>query len=291
MMPNEYTIAHLTTLDEFERCVQLQGAIWGYEDNDIVPRRMFLLARKIGGQVIGAFRSQREAKTAENEQGREASSIPVQDPAHMVGFAMALPGFRDGTPYLHSHMLAVLPEHRNAGLGRRMKLAQRDDAIARGFHLMEWTFDPLEIKNAFLNIAKLGAVARRYQPDFYGPSSSPLQAGLPTDRLYAEWWLRSSRVESALGLTPAVSNPVEQSAVVERITLPHSIIEWKRNPELRTKAQQLQQQVRTSFQEAFARGLTVLDFERNADGDGTYVLGYPEPTALKPPVAAPKDPL
>ena len=200
----EYTIAHLTTLDEFERCVQLQGAIWGYEDNDIVPRRMFLLARKIGGQVIGAFRSPVEPEAAELVQGGEPKNPSANPPAYrMVGFAMALPGFRDGLPYLHSHMLAVLPDHRNAGLGRRMKLAQRDDAIARGFHLMEWTFDPLEIKNAFLNITKLGAVARRYQPDFYGPSSSPLQAGLPTDRLYAEWWLRSPRVLTALGLTSA----------------------------------------------------------------------------------------
>ena len=68
----------------------------------------------------------------------------------MVGFAMGLPGYRDGTAYLHSHMLAVLPEFRNAGLGRRLKLAQRDDAMARGYELMEWTFDPLEIKNAYL---------------------------------------------------------------------------------------------------------------------------------------------
>ena len=93
------------------------------------------MAQSIGGQVLGAF-----------------------DGDMMVGFAMALPGYRDGHAYLHSHMLAVLPEYRNAGLGRRLKLAQRDDAIARGFDLMEWTFDPLEIKNAHLNIARLGAI-------------------------------------------------------------------------------------------------------------------------------------
>ncbi len=123
---------------------------------------------------------------------------------------MALPGYRNGYPYLHSHMLAVLPEYRNAGLGRRLKLAQRDDAIARGFDLMEWTYDPLEIKNAHLNIARLGAISRRYQPDFYGPSSSPLQGGLPTDRLYAEWWLNSPRVVNLLqrraSADPSLSN-------------------------------------------------------------------------------------
>ncbi len=161
----------MTTLEQFERCVVLQLEVWGYSDGDVIPRRVFVVAQRIGGQVIGAF-----------------------DGDTIVGFAMSLPGYRNGKPYLHSHMLAVLPEYRNVGLGRRLKLAQRDDAIARGFDLMEWTFDPLEIKNAHLNIARLGAISRRYQPDFYGPSSSPLQGGLPTDRLYAEWWLRSPRV-------------------------------------------------------------------------------------------------
>ncbi|MEO6912229.1 MAG: GNAT family N-acetyltransferase, partial [Edaphobacter sp.] len=183
-------ISPLTSLEHFERCVALQLAVWGYSDGDVIPSRVFLVAQRIGGQVIGAF-----------------------DGDTIVGFAMALPGYRDGRSYLHSHMLAVLPEYRNAGLGRRLKLAQREDAIARGFDLMEWTFDPLEIKNAHLNIARLGAIVRRYRADFYGPSSSPLQGGLPTDRLYAEWWLRSPRVIATLrGETP----PIE---VLERVTV------------------------------------------------------------------------
>src|SRR5437660_8839689 len=95
-------------------------------------------------------------------------------------------------------MLAVRSCYRNLGLGRRMKLAQRDDALARGFELMEWTFDPLEIKNAYLNLEKLGAIARRYNINQYGMSSSALQGGLPTDRLVAEWWLRSRRVTALL---------------------------------------------------------------------------------------------
>ena len=164
----------LTSLDDFERCVALQLEVWGYSDGDVIPRRVFMVASRIGGQVIGAF-----------------------DGDTIIGFAMSLPGYRDGKSYLHSHMLAVLPQYRNSGTGRRLKLAQRDDAIARGFHLMEWTFDPLEIRNAHLNIARLGVIVRRYQPDFYGPSSSPLQGGLPTDRLYAEWRLRSGRVAGA----------------------------------------------------------------------------------------------
>ena len=144
-----------------------------------------MVAKRIGGQVIGAF-----------------------DGDTQIGFAMSLPGYRDGKPYLHSHMLAVLPQYRNEGIGRRLKLAQRDDAIARGFDLMEWTLNPLEIRNAHLNIARLGAIVRRYEPNFYGPSSSPLQGGLPTDRLYAEWWLRSSRVASICAVrSPNDGNP------------------------------------------------------------------------------------
>ena len=114
----------------------------------------------------------------------------------MVGFALAVPGVRGGHPYLHSHMLAVRKDYRNGGLGRRIKLYQREEAITRGFELIEWTFDPLEIKNAYLNIEKLGAIVRRYTINQYGITTSPLQGGLPTDRLIAEWWLKSKRVET-----------------------------------------------------------------------------------------------
>src|SRR5260221_7158871 len=95
-------------------------------------------------------------------------------------------------------MLAVRQQYRNGGLGRRMKLYQREEALDRGFELMEWTFDPLEIKNAYLNIERLGAIARRYNVNQYGITSSPLQGGLPTDRLVAEWWMKSKRVEAVL---------------------------------------------------------------------------------------------
>lgn len=237
-------IAPLTTLEEFERCVVLQLETWGYSDGDVVPRRIFMIAQRIGGQVIGAF-----------------------DGDTIVGFAMSLPGFRDSHAYLHSHMLAVLPEYRNAGVGRRLKLAQRDDALARGFDLMEWTFDPLEIKNAYLNIARLGAIVRRYEPDFYGPSSSPLQGGLPTDRLYAEWWLRSPRVISLLrGEAPLLK-------VLERITVPHAIYQWKQDAQQRNLAQAVQSQNREAFQAAFHRGLAAIGYERDAEGNGTFLLG------------------
>jgi predicted GNAT superfamily acetyltransferase len=237
-------IQPLTTLEQYERCVVLQIEVWGYSDGDVIPRRVFVVAQRIGGQVIGAF----EGET-------------------LVGFAMSLPGYRNGKPYLHSHMLAVLPQYRNAGIGRRLKLAQRDDAIARGFDLMEWTFDPLEIRNAHLNIARLGVIVRRYQPDFYGPSSSPLQGGLPTDRLYAEWWLRSDRVASTLRGEP---QPIE---VIERVTVPHTIYQWKQDPQQRSLAQALQSSNREALESAFRRGLAVIGYERDAQGSGAFLLG------------------
>jgi len=253
-------IAPLASLAEFERCVELQLAVWGYSEGDLIPKRVFIVAQRIGGQVIGAI-----------------------DGDTIVGFAMSLPGYRDGKPYLHSHMLAVLQEYRNAGLGRRLKLAQRDDALARGIDLMEWTFDPLEIKNAHLNIARLGAIARRYMGDFYGPSTSPLQGGLPTDRLVAEWWLRSERVRQALGedkaglridqakIEPEAGRPVEKT--VEKVAIPRAIHDWKRSPEQRKLAEALQTRNRIALESAFARGLAITGYERSPEGDGCFLLG------------------
>jgi predicted GNAT superfamily acetyltransferase len=237
-------IRPLTELSEFDDCVDIETAVWGYDPGDIIPRRMFLLASRIGGQVLGAF----------------AGGV-------MAGFAMALPAYRNGHPYLHSHMVGVLPEYRNLGLGRRLKLAQRDDALKRGFELMEWTFDPLEIKNAHLNIVRLGAIVRRYKRNFYGPSSSPLQGGLPTDRVYAEWWLRSKRVCSVL----AGEQP--QFDVLETVNVPAAIYDWKSSEAHRTEALRIQAENAAALEDAFARGQSVLGYQRSTSGDGSFLLG------------------
>src|ERR1700678_4716630 len=179
MKADAITIRRCQGLEELRTCSSLQEEVWNFADADLVPLRMFVVAEKVGGQVMVAF-----------------------DGNEMVGFALSVPGTRSGYTYLHSHMLAVRGEYRNSGLGRRLKLLQREDAIARGIGLIEWTFDPLEIKNAYLNIEKLGAIARRYNVNQYGITSSPLQGGLPTDRLVAEWWLKSKRVEAVLANAP-----------------------------------------------------------------------------------------
>ena len=237
-------IRNCSTNAELAACVALQKTVWNFSDLDLVPLRMFVVARKIGGQVIGAF-----------------------DGDRLIGFALSIPGSRSGHPYLHSHMLAVLEEYRNLGLGRRLKLAQREEALSRNFELMEWTFDPLEIKNAHLNIARLGAISRRYNINQYGMSSSPLQGGLPTDRLVAEWWLRSRRVEDALG----GSQPKLDSR--NSIEVPASIYAWKASPTDRERARQVQSRNREQFLQAFANGLAVLGYERDADGNGRFHLG------------------
>ncbi len=239
-------IESFRVLEEFEECVRLEEAVWGYDPADMIPRRMFLLASRIGGQVMGAFL-----------EGRPDA----------VGFAMALPGYRGGRPYLHSHMVGVLPECRNHGIARALKVAQREDALARGFELMEWTFDPLEIKNAYINIQKLGAIVRRYQHNFYGSSSSPLQGGLPTDRVYAEWWLRSGRVERAL------RGEAQTFEVVDRVEVPGAIYAWKAAPGDRANAREVQQRNAERLEAGFAKGLAVLGYQRNEAGDGAFQLG------------------
>jgi predicted GNAT superfamily acetyltransferase len=237
-------------LGEMRACLELQKEVWNFNDIELVPLRMFVVAEKIGGQVIGAFEG-----------------------ADLVAFALAIPGAYGGQAYLHSHMLAVREAYRNGGLGQRIKLFQRKDALARGFDLIEWTFDPLEIKNAYLNIEKLGAIARRYHVNQYGITSSPLQGGLPSDRLVAEWWLKSTRVESLLqtGNLPAL-----ESAAT--ISVPAQIYEWKTSAATRKHAAEVQSTNREKFLKAFREGLSVLGYQRDAARNGTFLLGrYAEP--------------
>ncbi|MGC1372852.1 MAG: GNAT family N-acetyltransferase [Candidatus Sulfotelmatobacter sp.] len=245
MSADAVVIRRCQGLEELRTCVALQKEIWNFTDDELVPLRMFVVAEKVGGQVMGAF------------DGKE-----------MVGFALSVPGTRSGHLYLHSHMLAVRKEHRNSGLGRRLKLLQREDALARGIELIEWTYDPLEIKNAYLNIEKLGAISRRYNINQYGITSSPLQGGLPSDRLIAEWWLNSKRVQTLLasGKNP----PFEQEAAID---VPAEIYQWKAAAETRGKAQQIQQRNREQFLRAFESGLTVLGYQRDNEANGSFLLG------------------
>jgi predicted GNAT superfamily acetyltransferase len=246
--------------DELEACVQLQVETWGYDPTDVIPRKAFLVWQKVGGQVIGAF-------------DPEILNSPADGgPESMVGFVLSLPGVKtdpgEPKPYLHSHMMAVKEGYRNHGLGVQLKLAQRQEALSRGLRHIEWTFDPLEIKNAYLNIHRLGAVVRGYLVDFYGVSSSRLQGGLPTDRLVAEWRLDSPHVERILeGCAPA------SLVLEEQIQVPATIYEWKATEAGRDQALAVQMENRLKFQEAFSQGLAVIGFVRDEEGNGIFELG------------------
>jgi predicted GNAT superfamily acetyltransferase len=248
-MPGAVTIRKCEALREMQACFALQKEVWKFSDAELIPVRIFVVAAKIGGQVIGAFAGTNHKK-------------------ELIGFALAIPGIRNGHSYLHSQMLAVRQQYRNGGLGRRMKLYQREDALARGIELMEWTFDPLEIKNAYLNIEKLGAIARRYSVDQYGLTSSPLQGGLPSDRLVAEWWMTSKRVEAVLGEAPRAKFECRA-----RIDVPAEIYAWKAAAATRAQALAVQESNRERFSQAFAEGLSVLGYERDEHGNGRFLLG------------------
>jgi predicted GNAT superfamily acetyltransferase len=229
--------------EEFEMAVALQREIWSFADVELIPVRMFVVASKIGGQLLGAF-----------------------DGDRMVAFLLAVPGIKHNTApgepghYLHSHMLGVLPGYRDLGLGRKMKLRQREDALARGIEVIEWTFDPLEARNAFFNIERLGAIVRRYVENQYGRTSSALHAGLPTDRFVAEWWLDSAHAHRVLR---GERDP--HRAVAERVAVPADIGEWKGKDLSRARAVQVE--IASRCQDAFSRGLAIIGLER---GEKTY---------------------
>ena len=267
-------IRHLTTIDEFRQVVALEQAIWGYTDlGDIVTVPVFIFTVKRGAMLIGAF-----------------------DGDHMVGFAYAVVGMKDGRPMMWSHMAGVLPEYRG-GLGYQLKLEQRARALDQGYELIEWTFDPMQAMNAHFNFAKLGGVVEEYAENFYGESTSALHRGTPTDRLVVSWRIGEPhvirRLEQTSGLR-AVSHEVGMAPVVnvtamdggwrEVKSIDLTVKERRLWVEIPTGFTQMQQQaperalqwrlhVRQMFQEYFAKGYRAVDFvlQREA-GFGRYLL-------------------
>lgn len=225
----EIEIRLCNSFAEYEQCVDLQEIVWGKEL--VVGTSMFVVAHHTGGQVIGAF-----------------------DGKKLAGFTMAVAGVRNREAFLHSHMTAVLPEYRDRGIGRRLKLFQRQDALKHGIGLVEWTFDPLELKNAYFNFVRLGAIARRLIPNCYGVTDSPLHAGLPTDRLVAEWWLNSDRVKNILA-----DNPLPAKGPVARISLPSNLGEVKAAD--RDAGARIQNTAREQFQKYFRSGCVATSIE------------------------------
>ena len=275
MPMTDIRIRDLKTIDDFRRVVDLEHAVWGYTDSaDTVTVPVFIFTVKRGATLIGAF--------------------DADD--RMVGFAYAVVGMKDGRPMLWSHMTGVLPDYRG-GLGYRLKLEQRARALAQGYELIEWTFDPMQAMNAHLNFAKLGGVVEEYAENFYGESTSALHRGTPTDRLIVSWRIGEPHVIRRLDQTPSLlvrSHEVGEAPVANvtatdgewRVvkSLDFTVSERRLWIEIPTGFTQMQQQaperalqwrlhVRQMFQAYFAKGYRAVDFVLQRDaGFGRYLL-------------------
>lgn len=235
-MSDGIVIRKCAGIEEFQRCVALQKEIWGEDDIEVEPATMFVVAEETGGQVLGAF-----------------------DGARLVGYTLAVVGFREGLVFLHSHMTGVLGEYRDRGVGRALKLVQRGDALAKGIRLIVWTFDPLQTRNAHFNLNRLGAIARRYLPNLYGRTTSPLHMGLPTDRLFAEWQLDSPRVVAAVS---DLAKELEEAPAT--IELPSELDRWKQNDNV--EVARVQARIREEFRAWFARGYAAVGVRKSEAG-------------------------
>jgi predicted GNAT superfamily acetyltransferase len=172
-LTNSITYRTIEDLEDLNEVVTLQSDIWS---PDVVsPLPQLVASIHNGGIIIGAY--------IENK---------------LIGFCYGFPGFKNSNHYLVSHMTGVRPEYQNYGVGYELKLKQREWAIAFGYQKIVWTYDPLEVRNGFFNLCKLGAYSQSYLSSYYGEMQDKLNKGLPADRLFVEWDICTSRVEKAI---------------------------------------------------------------------------------------------
>ena len=169
------TIRDLTSIADLTQAIEVEKEVWGSDDLDLMSLTFAIAASEAGNLWIGAF-----------------------DGPKLAGYAFAFHALEEGKPSLHSHMLAVREQYREYDLGTKLKLAQRERALALHLHEITWTFDPLQSKNAHLNFTKLGVVCDKYKVDFYGASTSSMLHQNSTDRLWVKWPIASRRVEDRL---------------------------------------------------------------------------------------------
>ncbi len=244
-----YQIRDCLSLEDFAACLNMQREVWQFSDLDITPLRSFVVTRNNGGFTLGAF---------------------AESDGTLLGFAHALAAFDEQCqPFFYSQMLAVIPSLRNSGIGMELKFAQRRRVIERSIPLMVWTFDPLQSRNAYLNISKLGAVVRQYKTNYYGnQSTSVLHRGLDTDRLLAEWWVDSPRVRA---IAEARGKVETQSQAIASVEVPFEIEQIKaRNLD---EARMWQLKMRAEFEQHLATGLYCANFVRGtADAPSQYLF-------------------
>ena len=241
---------------DYDACVRLQREVWGLSDLEVTSAIQLVATVHAGGLLLVA-------------------EVPGEG---VAGFCYAFAALRGGVPHLHSDMLAVRPSVRGLGVGRRLKWAQREEALRRGLHLVTWTFDPMRAQNARLNLGHLGAVSRELLPDFYGETTSALHYGLPTHRLLVRWELDSPRVVRRASGAPAVAPgkaPLAlEAAGHDGLPVPSPVRHELAPPELHLEipaewdavcradaglAREWQEAVRRAFEGLFARGYTAVD--------------------------------
>src|SRR6202790_3919209 len=247
-MTGSIVIRKCQTLEEFQLCVALQREIWQEADLEIEPVTAFVVAANTGGQVLGGLEGKR-----------------------LAGYTLALAALRDGVRYLHSHMAGGDAEHRARASGRMLKLAQREEALSRDIRLICWTFDPLEFRNAYFNLNRLGAISRTYLPNFYGVTTSPLHHGLATDRLLAEWHLDSPRVMAVAAGGPG--QIPELGALIDMPSTPGngpSLIPGQ-SPE---QLADIQQRLRNEFTKYFHRQYAAVAVRRDTAARGYVVCPW-----------------
>jgi predicted GNAT superfamily acetyltransferase len=187
---SDYTIQMVESPDDLSEVEDLQRMVWPGDDTEVIPVHMLVAAVRGGGLVMGAY-------TSVDGVGPESL---------LVGFVFGFPGFYltpDGPRIKHcSHMLGVHPDHRDLGLGTALKRAQWQMVRRQGVDRITWTYDPLQSRNGYLNIAKLGSVCNTYHREYYGVMRDGLNVGIPSDRFEVDWWVDSRRVNRRLSKSP-----------------------------------------------------------------------------------------
>ena len=244
------TIRQIDDVAEMRAVEHLQKEVWGIPDLDGVPVTHLVAAKEAGGTLIGAFEGEL-----------------------LVGFVYGFPSFEFGRHAHHSHMLAVKPEYRNLDLGRRLKLAQREHVLAQGVGLITWTFDPLQSLNAHFNFNKLGVVADRYLPDFYGDEAASFLHQTGTDRLWVSWLIATERVKKIID--GGAGQPIDSNDSIS-IEIPGDINSLQQQQQ--QIALQWRQKTRRAFMDAIKAGYVVVGFTRENDV-GRYLL-HPQITQI-----------
>ncbi len=236
-MPGEITIRECLSIDDFQQCIELERAVFDDDDIDIMPVRLYMISKHCQSPTFGAF----------TESGR------------LIGFVHTSLALVDGHILYHSHLAGVIEAMRHKDIGYRLKLAQRDHAIAAGVSLIIWTFDPLQSRNAHFNINKLGAVIRSYKINYYGEgASSVFEAHLPSDRVIAEWWVSSPHVEATL-----TGNRPQLETVTTRVDIPDDITTIRAASLDEHRSWRLR--VRDEFMQALEQGSIARGFVRNTE--------------------------